>query len=90
MLDNVSSGPVIKGLYIDGQWQAAPGQFDDMNPSDGSVWARIPDAGAAETQRAIDAAHRAFPAWSSLRFQERAQLLLKMGEIWDKRSQDYV
>ena len=61
-----------------------------MNPSDGSVWARIPDAGAAETQRAIDAAHRAFPAWSSLRFQERAQLLLKMGEIWDKRSQDYV
>jgi vanillin dehydrogenase len=90
MLDSVSSGPAIKGLYIDGQWQAVPGQFDDLNPSDGSVWARIPDAGAAETRRAIDAAHRAFPAWSSLHFQERAHLLLKMADVWDRRAQDYV
>ena len=90
MLDNNLSGPVIKGLYIDGQWQAAPGQFDDINPSDGKVWAHIPDAGAVETKRAILAAHRAFPVWSSLRFQERAQVMLKIADIWDRRAQDFV
>ena len=90
MLDNIFSGPAIKGLYLDGRWQATPGQFDDLNPSDGTVWAQVPDAGAAETRRAIEAAHRAFPAWSSLRFQERAHLMLKIADIWDKRTQDYV
>ncbi|MDC1222940.1 MAG: aldehyde dehydrogenase family protein [Pseudomonadales bacterium] len=90
MLENITSGPVIKGLYIDGQWQATPGQFDDFNPSDGTVWAQIPDAGASETKRAIDAAHRAFPTWSSMHFQHRAQFLLKIADIWDKRSADYV
>ena len=90
MLDNISSGPAIKGLYVDGRWQATPGQFDDLNPSDGTVWAQVPDAGAAETRRAIEAAHRAFPAWSSLRFQERAHFMLKIADIWDKRAQDYV
>jgi len=90
MLDNIFSGPAIKGLYLDGRWQATPGQFDDLNPSDGTVWAQVPDAGAAETRRAIEAAHRAFPAWSSLRFQERAHFMLKIADIWDKRTQDYV
>ena len=90
MLDNIFSGPAIKGLYVDGRWQATPGQFDDLNPSDGTVWAQVPDAGAAETRRAIEAAHRAFPAWSSLRFQERAHFMLKIADIWDKRAQDYV
>ena len=90
MLDNILSGPVIKGLYIDGQWQAAPSQFDDINPSDGKVWAHIPDGGAVETKRAVLAAHRAFPAWASLRFQERAQVMLKIADIWDKRAQDFV
>jgi len=62
MLDKVNSGPDIKGMYINGQWVGTPNAFDDMNPSDGSVWARIPDGGAAETRAAIEAANNAFPA----------------------------
>lgn len=67
-----ASAPAIKGIYIDGQWHQTPRQFDDINPNDGALWARIPDATGADTKRAIDAAQAAFPAWAALKFQERA------------------
>jgi len=90
MLDKVRSSPEIKGLYINGQWQRGDGQFDDLNPSDGSVWAAIPDASLAHTRQAIESAHQAFPGWSSLHFQERAGLLLKIADVWEKRAPDYI
>ena len=90
MLDTVSSGPQIKGMYIDGQWVATPGQFDDLNPSDGSVWTRVPDGGGAEARRAIEAAHRAFPAWADLNYQDRAKLMLKCAEIIERRAPDFI
>lgn len=90
MLDSVPSSPEIKGMFINGQWVSTPAQFDDINPSDGSVWARIPDGGASETRQAIEAAHRSFPEWSSRPFQERAHLMLKCAEIVEKRAPDFV
>ncbi len=90
MLDKVKAGPAIKGMYINGQWVNTSATFDDYNPSDGSLWARIPDGGAAETRAAIDAAHSAFPAWAALPFQERANLMLKCAEVFSKRAADFV
>ena len=90
MLDFNSTAPQIKGMFINGQWVATSGQFDDFNPSDGSVWARIPDGGAAEARRAIEAAHNAFPAWSALPFQDRAGLMLKCADIVEKRAPEFV
>ncbi len=90
MLDAIPSAPQMKGVYIDGAWKQTARQFDDLNPSDGSVWARIPDAGISETRAAIDAAARAFPAWSSLRFQERAEYMLKIAALIEKRAPDFV
>ena len=90
MLDKVNTAPVIKGLYINGQWQSGSGSFNDINPSDGSVWAEIPDAGVAETRAAVAAAQQAFAEWSARPFQQRAQLLLKAADIWEQRRDDYV
>lgn len=90
MLDSTPGSPQIKGLFIDGQWTQTASQFDDINPSDGSVWARIPDGGATETRQAIDAAHRAFPAWKALPFQERANLMLKCADIVERRAADFI
>lgn len=90
MLDNSLQSPAIKGHYIGGAWTPGSGQFADHNPSDGSLWATIPDAGVAETRRAIDAAQAAFPGWSGLRFTERAHYLLKMADIWESRIPDFV
>ena len=90
MLDSVSTAPNIKGLYINGEWRQTAKHFDDLNPSDGSVWARIPDATAADTASAIQAAQRAFPEWSSLKFQERADYMSKVAAIIEKRAPDFV
>jgi succinate-semialdehyde dehydrogenase/glutarate-semialdehyde dehydrogenase len=59
---------LLKSLcFIDGQWVGADdgGHFDVHNPATGEVITRVPTAGAAETQRAIAAAARAFPAGTS-------------------------
>ncbi len=90
MLDTAHSAPTIKGLYIDGQWQQASRQFEDLNPSDGSVWAHIPDGTATDTRRAIEAANTAFPAWAALKFQDRAEYMLKVAAIIEKRAPDFV
>jgi aldehyde dehydrogenase (NAD+) len=77
-------------MYINGQWVTPAGTFDDMNPSDGSVWAKARDGGTSEARSAIDAAHAAFPAWSTLMFQERAEYMLKIADIIKRRQTDYA
>ena len=90
MLDSVSTAPQIKGMYIDGRWVASARQFDVFNPSDGSVWARVPDGGVSDMRQAIDAAAKAFPEWSALPFQHRADAMLKCADIVERRAADYV
>lgn len=89
MLDQ-SLPHILKGMYINGQWVTPAGTFDDMNPSDGSVWAKAQDGGTSEARSAIDAAHAAFPAWSTLMFQERAEYMLKIADIIKRRQTDYA
>lgn len=89
MLDSHSM-KTVKGIYIGGNWIAGQNSFDDINPSDGSLYARIPDGGRAETRMAIEAAQAAFPAWSNLMFQERAHYMLKIADVWEKRSAEFV
>jgi succinate-semialdehyde dehydrogenase / glutarate-semialdehyde dehydrogenase len=63
--------------YIKGSWVTA----DDgaalavSNPADGSVLGRVPKMGAAETRRAIAAAHEAWPGWRTKTGKERAAIL---------------
>ncbi|OHD68547.1 MAG: succinate-semialdehyde dehydrogenase (NADP(+)) [Spirochaetes bacterium RBG_16_49_21] len=63
--------------YIGGEWvPARQGHVLTVtNPADGSEIARVPDMGAEETRRAIEAARDAFPAWSSRPAKERAAIL---------------
>jgi succinate-semialdehyde dehydrogenase/glutarate-semialdehyde dehydrogenase len=63
--------------HIDGAWcQADDGSTTAVDdPATGDVIARVPDMGAAETRRAIDAASRALPAWRAKTAQERAVIL---------------
>jgi len=65
---------------IDGQWQGEP-STPVTNPATGATIARVPNLGAAETREAIDAACRAFPAWSGLLAKERAAILRRWYEL---------
>ena len=62
---------------IDGAWCAADGggTIDVVDPATGASIGTVPDCGAAETRRAINAAHAAFPAYSRLPLSERTGLM---------------
>jgi succinate-semialdehyde dehydrogenase / glutarate-semialdehyde dehydrogenase len=66
--------------YVDGQWVGEP-TIPVTNKATGEVIARVPDFGAEETRRAIEAANRAFPAWSKLLAKERAQRLRRWYDL---------
>ena len=62
---------------IAGEWVGADEgrTFDDLNPFNGQVFARVPASGAGEAQRAIEAAHQAIPAWAAMGARARQALL---------------
>jgi succinate-semialdehyde dehydrogenase/glutarate-semialdehyde dehydrogenase len=62
---------------IDGRWHGARGgqTLAVTNPANGDTIARVPRMGEAETGEAIDAAHRALPAWRARPAKERAAVL---------------
>ena len=69
------------GHYIDGAWHAGKETYAVRNPATGATIAEVAKAGAAETQRAIDAAQRAFPAWRALTAKERGARVKRWGEL---------
>jgi succinate-semialdehyde dehydrogenase / glutarate-semialdehyde dehydrogenase len=65
---------------INGKWVAADSgkTLDVINPADGSVMGQVPNSGAAETRRAIDAAATAFETFKATTAAERADMLFAL------------
>ena len=69
--------------YIDGAFVEADETFESIDPSTGKPWAVMPAASAEDTDRAVQAAHRALmdPAWANLTATQRGKLLYKLGDL---------
>ena len=69
--------------YINGKWENANGgaTHDVINPATREKIGTVPDMGVAETRRAIEAAHAAFPAWAAKTAKERAAILRRWYEL---------
>ena len=69
--------------YVDGAWVSAQGgaTHEVLNPATGEPIGTVPDMGAAETRRAIEAASKAFPAWAGKTAKERAVILRRWYEL---------
>ena len=76
-------------LYIDGQWVDGNGTLDVIDPSDGSVIAKVSTAGDAQIEAALAAAHRAAPAWAKTAPRVRAEMLRKAFELMIQEA-DYL
>lgn len=63
------------GYLADGKWHHAAATFDVTNPATGEVIAQVAKAGKSETEQAIAAAERAFPAWRAQTAKARADIL---------------
>jgi acyl-CoA reductase-like NAD-dependent aldehyde dehydrogenase len=56
--------------------------YDSVDPFTGKPWARVPDGGAADVDRAVAAARAALNGpWGALTATARGKLLLRLGEI---------
>ena len=80
----------LRGLYIGGQWRPAARSFADINPNDGSLWAEAPDGSRADARAAIEAAQAAFAGWAGLKFTERARLMLRIAEVFERHAPEFI
>jgi succinate-semialdehyde dehydrogenase/glutarate-semialdehyde dehydrogenase len=76
--------------YVDGRWlDADSGEtFPVVDPATGETIANVPRLGAAETRRAVEAAHRAFPEWRGRTAKERGQILRRIADLMVERQED--
>ena len=66
-----------------GKWSAADNgeTFPVTNPASGQLLGDVPQMGAVETRRAIEAAQAALPAWRALAGKARAQILRRWFDL---------
>lgn len=78
------------GLFIDGEFtDAADGKvFKTVSPASEEVLAEIAQSGAADVDRAVKAARKAFGKWSALPGSERAKYLFRIARIIQERSRE--
>jgi malonate-semialdehyde dehydrogenase (acetylating)/methylmalonate-semialdehyde dehydrogenase len=72
--------------YIGGQFVDGNGSqyLDITNPAFGSVISRVPLSGHTEVDRAVQAAKKAFPAWSATPIKERVQIFFRYKALLEK------
>jgi succinate-semialdehyde dehydrogenase / glutarate-semialdehyde dehydrogenase len=76
--------------FVGGRWESsANGQLKQvLNPATGQLIGTVPNLGAAETRRAIEAAEKALPDWRTRTAKERAQLLRKWFDLMMANQED--
>ena len=78
-------------LFIGGEFvdAAKGGRITVTNPHDNSTLAEVAEATAADIDRAVEAARKAFPGWKRLSASDRGRLLLKLADAIEADS-DYL
>ncbi len=76
--------------YVAGEWTAADSgkTIPVDNPASGEILGSVPDMGAAEARRAIEAAQQAFPSWRAKTAKERAVVLRRWFELMMANQED--
>ncbi len=75
--------------YIDGQWTDARSEETRpvMNPSIGTLIARTPLSSPRDLDSAVDAAAKAFAAWSAVTIKERVQVFYRYKRLLESNAQ---
>ncbi len=78
-----------EACYIDGQWVTSAGRVITVdNPATGAIIGTVPSLGAADTQRAIEAANAALPGWRARTAKERSVILRRWFDLMLDHQQD--
>ena len=84
--------PVRTGLYIDGAWRTASdgAEIEVLDPASEDVIASVASASIEDGLAAVEAAHRALPAWAATAPRRRAEILRKAFELMTARAEDFA
>ena len=76
--------------FVDGRWADADSgaTLTVTNPVDGTVIGTVPNMGAAETRRAIEAANAAWPEWRAKTAKERSTILRRWFDLILENQED--
>ncbi len=80
------------GMWIDGRWEkAASGATTRLeNPATGEHTDEVAEASAADVERAVAAASRAFPEWRSLSPAGRSEMIYRLAQLLDERAEEFA
>jgi acyl-CoA reductase-like NAD-dependent aldehyde dehydrogenase len=75
---------------VGGEWVDAveSGSMEVLNPATGATIAEVPRGTAADVDRAVEAAKRAWEEWRETTPQERSELLLKLADLIDEHTDE--
>ena len=73
---------------INGEWIAGASRFDVHDPATGQKLADVANLGAAETEAALKAADKAWPAWRAKTAKERGAILMKWFALLHQHADD--
>jgi aldehyde dehydrogenase (NAD+) len=81
-------------LLIDGQWTDAAKHFDTTNPATGEVLTQIAEASAADVDRAVQSARRAFEdrggPWRKMSASERGRLIWRLADLLEQDIDEFA
>ena len=67
--------------YVNGEYVAGKREFDDLNPADGTLVAKVTEADRDLVDRAVESARRAEKGeWATYGIKQRAATLYKVAE----------
>lgn len=77
------------GLFIDGEFVDGSGSFKSISPSSEEVLADVAEASAADVDRAVAAARKAYKqVWGPMSGAERAKYLFRIARLIQERSRE--
>jgi betaine-aldehyde dehydrogenase len=82
--------PIRNQLFINGRFVDSKGgeTLPTLNPHDNSTITDVAMAGAPDVDLAVQAAQKAFPAWSRMPAAERGRILLRLADLIEARADE--
>jgi acyl-CoA reductase-like NAD-dependent aldehyde dehydrogenase len=82
------SAATVVPLIIDGKEISTATKFSVISPESSKVIWECSSASREDAVAAVEAAARAFPAWSKSRIEDRRQIFLKAADILETRAEE--
>ena len=80
----------VKGTYVNGQWMNASKSYVVINPSNNKKLADIPVSSEEELELAVQSASKAQKIWAKVPLKQRADSILKLCSLIEKKAEEFA